>query len=266
MFLLKRRPALGTHGVEPPTALLCRSGCLALGTALHPHPDPSSDLGLLLVSVPSEHEPEAPRPRGPHPSKCLLSAGTGKERSHRGRGTDGPARGLSWPRLVCERHPVWNSGLSGTRGRSEAQPVAPPAPSLTFVMLPIWLLPSDSTCSLTSASSESILEIRLLNRLRSSRFTSVSSPSMASMLLKDRSGERLRVRVTVLNPTPPAPRLCCHLPGPRLGRRLASVRPSFWDGSSLVGRGSAPWGGGDPRGPGFPKLQAQPRLRPQEPL
>lgn len=73
MFLLKRRPALGTHGIEPPTALLCRSGCLALGTALHPHPDPSSDPGLLLVSVPSEHEPEAPRPRGPHPSKCLLS-------------------------------------------------------------------------------------------------------------------------------------------------------------------------------------------------
>lgn len=69
------------------------------------------------------------------------------------------------------------------------------ARELTFIMLPIWLLPSDNTCSLTRASRESILEIRLLNKLRSSRFTSVSSPSMASMLLKDRSGRKRAMRV-----------------------------------------------------------------------
>lgn len=60
----------------------------------------------------------------------------------------------------------------------------------SFIMLSIWLLPSDSTCSLPSASRESILEIRLLNKLRSSRFTRLSRPSMTSMLLKDRSGGR----------------------------------------------------------------------------
>lgn len=58
---------------------------------------------------------------------------------------------------------------------------------LTFIMLLIWLLPSDSTCSFTRASKESILEIRLLDKLRSSRLTRVSSPSIASMLLKDKS-------------------------------------------------------------------------------
>lgn len=54
-------------------------------------------------------------------------------------------------------------------------------------MLLIWLLPSDSTCSFTRASRESTLEIRLLDKLRSSRLTRVSRPSMASMLLKDKS-------------------------------------------------------------------------------
>lgn len=60
---------------------------------------------------------------------------------------------------------------------------------LTFIMLLIWLLPSDNTCSFTRASRESILEIRLLDKLRSSRLTRVSRPSMASMLLKDKSGK-----------------------------------------------------------------------------
>lgn len=60
---------------------------------------------------------------------------------------------------------------------------------LTFIMLLIWLLPSDSTCSFTRASRESILEIRLLDKLRSSRLTKVSRPSMASMLLKDKSAK-----------------------------------------------------------------------------
>lgn len=61
---------------------------------------------------------------------------------------------------------------------------------LTFIMLLIWLLPSDSTCSFTRASRESILEIRLLDKLRSSRLTRVSSPSMVSMLLKDKSEKK----------------------------------------------------------------------------
>ena len=107
--------------------------------------------------------------------------------------------GLSWYLNVLE------SGFLAFLGWGAGQWGAPPplpAPTLTFIMFPIWLLPSDNTCSLTSASSESILLMRLLNRLRSSRLTSVSSPSMASMLLKDRSGGRAWLRGTVLELTP----------------------------------------------------------------
>ena len=60
-----------------------------------------------------------------------------------------------------------------------------------------------------------------------SRLTSVSRPSMASMLLKDRSGRRAWLRGTVLELTPHL------LPGRRGGQRLPSVRPAIWDGNSL---------------------------------
>ena len=135
VFPLKHRPALGTHSVEPTTALLRRSVAWPWAPPCTHTPTLPVTRGCCWPLSPVSTS-QTPHGRGvPTPANvCWVSVGAGKERSHRDRGTNGPTRGLSWAKLVCERHRVWNSGFSGTRGRSEAQPAVPPPPgALTHV-------------------------------------------------------------------------------------------------------------------------------------
>lgn len=152
---------------------------------------PARGWGVEPLRSAGKAEPHLARLRGPHLRRCLWSEWGGRA----GQGRAPQER----PTRALRRAPAGFEGVSassalGVRVSRQREgsggPPTRPAPRLTLVRFAIRLLPSDSTCSLTRASSESTLEMRLLNRLRSSRFSSESSPSMASMLLKDRSGGR----------------------------------------------------------------------------